>query len=112
MARWGKVYISQLAQPVHSTFSVWTDLKRMAYRRSAMGGSRVTRYADGVMAATVIPASVFAAHANKLRTIRLEKLAQSIRRPPAPALATTRRPVATSPEVTRKIPRRPGLFGR
>lgn len=62
------------------------------------------------MAAIVIPASVFAAHANKLRSIRLEKLAQSIRRPPAP-LAAQRRPVLAA-AVIRKEPRRPGLFGR
>lgn len=64
------------------------------------------------MAAIIIPASVFAAHANKLRTIRLEKLAQSIRRPPAPAVAASRRPVAAALQVTRKETRRPGLFGR
>lgn len=65
------------------------------------------------MAANVIPASVFAAHANKLRTIRLEKLAQSVRRPLLAAAPVQRRPVASAaPAVTRKEPRRPGLFGR
>ncbi len=67
------------------------------------------------MAAIVIPASVFAAHANKLRAVRLEKLAQSLRRPSTP-VANQRRPVAAAATaavtVTRQAPRRPGLFGR
>ena len=50
------------------------------------------------MSATIIPGSIFTAHAHKLRSMRLEKLAQSIRRPAASPTAPKPAAVAKRPE--------------
>ena len=59
------------------------------------------------MTATIFPGSVFSAHANKLRSIRLEKLAQSIRRPHSVSLPV--RPAAVAVAAKKPISR-PGIL--